>query len=79
MEISKAVCLWVTLGDRKMICHKAMLLSRSDSSHAVASQVLGKRQTLIQQVWVWLGSCVCDKLLGDAIAGPGTTLCIGGL
>lgn len=69
MEINKAVCLWVTLGDRKMICHKATLLRHSDRSRAAASWVLGKRQILNQQVGVEWGP-------GFVFAGPGITLCI---
>lgn len=69
MEINKAVCLWVTLGDRKMICHKAALFRYSDSSCATASRVLGKRQILNRQVWVEWGPAF-------VVAGPGITLCI---
>lgn len=69
MEISKAVCLWVSLGDRKMTCHKAALFRHSNSAGAAASRVLGKRQILNRQVWVEWGPVF-------VVSGPGITLCI---
>lgn len=52
-EVNKAVYLWVTLGDRRMICHKAMLLSHSDSSHIAACPHLEKADSELAGLSGW--------------------------